>query len=204
VGLLLRSRREHRSALARASSPSCSARRASLAKGAPLFNLVFFAPSCRAHSLGAVGVRREDHTGLGRGASSCLAQADGNEMLFSRPDSCDPVWVLSYGGFSSHSSAISAWDSLMCNGCCPLCVSSLLCFCVTSRFLRLCTVFPGTLATLRAAYDRSIELKVATPMMIINYARLLQERQYWEESFKARPCTTTPPPPTTCAHIYIG
>jgi len=43
----------------------------------------------------------------------------------------------------------------------------------------------GTLASARAAYDKMIELKVATPETILNYAGVLEENRYFEESFKA-------------------
>lgn len=42
----------------------------------------------------------------------------------------------------------------------------------------------GTLERTRAAYDKMIELKVVVPQSIINYALLLQENKYFEESFK--------------------
>ncbi|KAJ1676051.1 pre-mRNA-splicing factor syf1 [Spiromyces aspiralis] len=42
----------------------------------------------------------------------------------------------------------------------------------------------GTLETTRAAYDRIIELRIATPQTIVNYAQFLEERKYFEESFR--------------------
>ena len=42
----------------------------------------------------------------------------------------------------------------------------------------------GTIDTTRAAYDRMIELKVASTQTILNYAELLREHNYFEESFK--------------------
>merc|ERR1719235_1656046 len=42
----------------------------------------------------------------------------------------------------------------------------------------------GTITTTRAAYDMIIELKVATPRLILNYAAYLEERKYWEDSFR--------------------
>lgn len=42
----------------------------------------------------------------------------------------------------------------------------------------------GTLETTRAVYDRIIELKIATPQMIINYALLLEDHRYFEDAFK--------------------
>ena len=42
----------------------------------------------------------------------------------------------------------------------------------------------GTLDTMRSAYDQCMELKVATPAMVLNYARVLEERSYFEEPFK--------------------
>ena len=42
----------------------------------------------------------------------------------------------------------------------------------------------GTLDTTRAAYDRMIALKVASAQTILNYADLLNENSYFEESFK--------------------
>lgn len=42
----------------------------------------------------------------------------------------------------------------------------------------------GTLDTTRAAYNRAIELRVASPVMIINYAHILIEAKYYEDAFK--------------------
>mmetsp|Transcript_21367 Transcript_21367/g.47607 ORF Transcript_21367/g.47607 Transcript_21367/m.47607 type:complete len:955 (+) Transcript_21367:58-2922(+) len=42
----------------------------------------------------------------------------------------------------------------------------------------------GTTASTRAAYDQTIELKVSTPSLILNYARFLEERKYFEDAFK--------------------
>eukprot|EP01065_Artemidia_motanka_P027147 TRINITY_DN32378_c0_g1_i1.p1 TRINITY_DN32378_c0_g1~~TRINITY_DN32378_c0_g1_i1.p1 ORF type:complete len:856 (+),score=325.96 TRINITY_DN32378_c0_g1_i1:79-2646(+) len=45
-----------------------------------------------------------------------------------------------------------------------------------------------SLCTIKSAqnvYERMIYLKVATPHVILNYARMMQESDYWEESFRA-------------------
>lgn len=42
----------------------------------------------------------------------------------------------------------------------------------------------GTVESTRAVYDRILELKIATPQIIINYANFLEENKYFEESFK--------------------
>jgi len=42
----------------------------------------------------------------------------------------------------------------------------------------------GTLTTTRAAYDRMMKIKVATTRTILNYADLLRENKYFEDSFK--------------------
>ncbi|KAK9243469.1 hypothetical protein V1506DRAFT_544291 [Lipomyces tetrasporus] len=42
----------------------------------------------------------------------------------------------------------------------------------------------GTLDETRKIYDRIFELKIATPLTIVNYANLLEENKYFEESFK--------------------
>eukprot|EP00771_Trimastix_marina_P000533 gnl/Trimastix_PCT/1553.p1 GENE.gnl/Trimastix_PCT/1553~~gnl/Trimastix_PCT/1553.p1 ORF type:complete len:878 (-),score=280.43 gnl/Trimastix_PCT/1553:33-2603(-) len=42
----------------------------------------------------------------------------------------------------------------------------------------------GTLTTLRIAYDTALDYKIATVQMVINYAQLLRERRYFEDSFK--------------------
>ena len=42
----------------------------------------------------------------------------------------------------------------------------------------------GTLASTRAAYDRMIEMKLATPRTFLNYAQLLEEHRFFEDSFK--------------------
>lgn len=43
----------------------------------------------------------------------------------------------------------------------------------------------GTFTTCKAVYDRILELKIATPQLVINYAAFLEEQNYFEESFKA-------------------
>ncbi len=42
----------------------------------------------------------------------------------------------------------------------------------------------GTIDTCRAAYDRVFELKVVTPQMALNYATFLEERDFFEDSFR--------------------
>ena len=43
----------------------------------------------------------------------------------------------------------------------------------------------GTFKTTKAVYDRIIDLKIATPQIIINYGLFLEEQNYFEEAFKA-------------------
>lgn len=42
----------------------------------------------------------------------------------------------------------------------------------------------GSLAETRAIYDRIFELRIATPQTVVNYANLLEEHNYYEDSFK--------------------
>jgi len=42
----------------------------------------------------------------------------------------------------------------------------------------------STLGETRAVYERIFELKIATPQTVVNYANLLEENKYFEESFK--------------------
>ncbi|KAF1810490.1 TPR-like protein [Eremomyces bilateralis CBS 781.70] len=42
----------------------------------------------------------------------------------------------------------------------------------------------GTLDETRKIYERIFELRIATPQTVVNYANLLEENQYYEESFK--------------------
>ncbi|KAK5673439.1 pre-mRNA-splicing factor syf1 [Batrachochytrium dendrobatidis] len=42
----------------------------------------------------------------------------------------------------------------------------------------------GTPESTKAVYDRIMELKIATPQIIINYASFLEENKYFEESFR--------------------
>merc|ERR1712151_915960 len=42
----------------------------------------------------------------------------------------------------------------------------------------------GTSKSTRATYDAAIDLKVATPVLILSYARFLEERKYFEDAFK--------------------
>jgi pre-mRNA-splicing factor SYF1 len=43
----------------------------------------------------------------------------------------------------------------------------------------------GTLDSTKAVYERMIELKVVTPQIMINYAHMLEEGKYFEDSFRA-------------------
>ncbi|CEO95626.1 unnamed protein product (mitochondrion) [Plasmodiophora brassicae] len=43
----------------------------------------------------------------------------------------------------------------------------------------------GSLESARAAYDRMIELKVATPQTILNFAALLESHRFFEDAFRA-------------------
>jgi pre-mRNA-splicing factor SYF1 len=43
----------------------------------------------------------------------------------------------------------------------------------------------GTVATTKDSYDRAMELKVATPMHVLNFCSFLTDRKYFEESFTA-------------------
>ncbi|CAL8074607.1 unnamed protein product [Orchesella dallaii] len=43
----------------------------------------------------------------------------------------------------------------------------------------------GTYKSCKAVYDRIIDLKIATPQIIMNYGIFLEENQYFEEAFKA-------------------
>ncbi|KAL9129050.1 MAG: hypothetical protein Q9217_002390 [Psora testacea] len=42
----------------------------------------------------------------------------------------------------------------------------------------------GTLEETKKVYDRVFELRIATPQTVVNYANLLEENKYFEESFK--------------------
>lgn len=42
----------------------------------------------------------------------------------------------------------------------------------------------GSLSETRKIYERIFELRIATPQTVVNYANLLEENQYYEESFK--------------------
>mmetsp|Transcript_22607 Transcript_22607/g.22361 ORF Transcript_22607/g.22361 Transcript_22607/m.22361 type:complete len:113 (+) Transcript_22607:1114-1452(+) len=42
----------------------------------------------------------------------------------------------------------------------------------------------GTTESVKAAYDRMISLKIATPQTILNYSSYLQNNEFWEESFR--------------------
>nr|XP_045010103.1 pre-mRNA-splicing factor SYF1-like [Jaculus jaculus] len=43
----------------------------------------------------------------------------------------------------------------------------------------------GTFQSTKAVYDRILDLRIATPQIVINYATFLEEHKYFEESFKA-------------------
>nr|XP_045015301.1 pre-mRNA-splicing factor SYF1-like [Jaculus jaculus] len=43
----------------------------------------------------------------------------------------------------------------------------------------------GTFQSTKAVYDRILDLRIATPQIVINYAMFLEEHKYFEENFKA-------------------
>ncbi|KAL3615365.1 hypothetical protein CASFOL_041026 [Castilleja foliolosa] len=58
------------------------------------------------------------------------------------------------------------------------------------KFLRLWTLYVdleeslGSLDSTRAVYERILDLRIATPQIIINYAMLLEDNKYFEDAFK--------------------
>lgn len=62
------------------------------------------------------------------------------------------------------------------------------------RSLRIWTLYVdleeslGTFESVRAVYDRILDLRIATPQIIINYAMFLEENKYFEEAFKVCAC----------------
>ncbi|KAK1327238.1 hypothetical protein QJS10_CPA01g01081 [Acorus calamus] len=42
----------------------------------------------------------------------------------------------------------------------------------------------GTLESTRAAYERILDLRIATPQIVINYAYFLEQKKYFEDAFK--------------------
>ncbi|XP_011922705.1 PREDICTED: pre-mRNA-splicing factor SYF1 [Cercocebus atys] len=58
----------------------------------------------------------------------------------------------------------------------------------------------GTFQSTKAVYDRILDLRIATPQIVINYAMFLEEHKYFEESFKAyeRGRQKTQPPACPC------
>ena len=44
----------------------------------------------------------------------------------------------------------------------------------------------GDYNSTKLVYDRIVDLKIATPQIILNYSLFLEENQYFEESFKVR------------------
>ncbi|KAG1676470.1 hypothetical protein FOA52_002290 [Chlamydomonas sp. UWO 241] len=42
----------------------------------------------------------------------------------------------------------------------------------------------GTVESTRGVYDKILELRIATPQIVLNYAAYLQEHKFWEDSFR--------------------
>lgn len=42
----------------------------------------------------------------------------------------------------------------------------------------------GTVESTKAVYDKILELKIANPQIIVNYANFLEENKYFEDSYK--------------------
>lgn len=43
----------------------------------------------------------------------------------------------------------------------------------------------GSFASTKAVYERILDLKIATPLVVLNYAAFLEEKNYFEDSFRA-------------------
>lgn len=43
----------------------------------------------------------------------------------------------------------------------------------------------GTFYTCKAVYDKILDLRIASPQLILNYAQLLEENKHFEEAFRA-------------------
>lgn len=43
----------------------------------------------------------------------------------------------------------------------------------------------GTFQTTKAVYDKVLDLRVATPQLVLNFAAWLEENKHFEEAFKA-------------------
>lgn len=52
---------------------------------------------------------------------------------------------------------------------------------ITGIFL---TLYIFIIQTCKAVYDKIIDLKIATPQIIINYGLFLEENNYFEEAFR--------------------
>lgn len=42
----------------------------------------------------------------------------------------------------------------------------------------------GTFESCKAVYERILDLRIATPQVVINYTKFLEDNNYFEESFK--------------------
>ena len=42
----------------------------------------------------------------------------------------------------------------------------------------------GTLESCKAVYEKILDLRIATPQIVVNYAMFLEERNYFEDAFK--------------------
>mmetsp|Transcript_3722 Transcript_3722/g.5678 ORF Transcript_3722/g.5678 Transcript_3722/m.5678 type:complete len:897 (+) Transcript_3722:65-2755(+) len=62
----------------------------------------------------------------------------------------------------------------------------------------------GSLSVTRAAYDRALELKVASPQMIINYAHLLIEKNYFEDGFRVYERGIALLEPAFVTHLWLN
>ena len=52
--------------------------------------------------------------------------------------------------------------------------------------MRIFYVYFYVMQSTKAVYNRIIDLKIATPQIIINFAMFLEENNYFEEAFKVR------------------
>lgn len=62
----------------------------------------------------------------------------------------------------------------------------------------------STLEETKKVYERIFELRIATPQTVVNYAKLLEESKYYEDSFKVVPALSYTDPSLTLLDIRAG
>lgn len=82
---------------------------------------------------------------------------------------CLPAWLWRGQQHTSQRGAVPAPPTLFP----PLCLRTPFCLCSL-----------GTLESTKAVYECILDLRIATPQLVLNYAAMMNEHKFFEEAFR--------------------